>query len=221
MSFKRSFLQQLLRLRFHLFQKHRFDRLVLETAAKRPFLILPNVFNPTLFLTSEFMVQTFDAQLIPPGSTVLDMGTGSGIGAIFAAPWAERVIAADINPAAVRCATINVLLNEVEELVEVRHSDLFAAVAEKFDVILFNPPYFPGEPTSMLDRALHAGDVIERFAAELEEHLKPNGRLLLLLSEDAPIEDILVLFRERGFGETAVAQQTVNGEIITLFQLIQ
>ena len=104
------------RVRFLLFQRHRFDRLALEWVAQRPFLILPQVFNPALFWTSEWLAQALNAHLIPAGSQVLDMGTGSGVGAIFAAQWTDRVTAVDINPAAVRCAQINVLLNELEDL---------------------------------------------------------------------------------------------------------
>jgi len=221
MNLKRIIWRQWLKLRFHLFQKHRFNRLTLEYVEKRPFLILPEVFNPTLFLTSDFMVQAFNEQLIPPESSVLDMGTGSGIGAVFAAQWAKCVVAVDVNPEAVRCARINVLLNEVDSTVDVRESDLFSAVSEQFDVILFNPPYFPGKPTSMLDRAFHADDVIERFAAELSDHLVENGRLLLLLSSDAPEDDILALFHDQGFSNDIAAQQNLKCETITLFQLAQ
>ena len=78
---------------------------------------------------------------------MLDLGTGSGVGAVFAAQWAGQVVAVDVNPAAVRCARINVLLHGVEDRVDVLQGDLFEPVAgERFDVILFNPPYFPGQP---------------------------------------------------------------------------
>ena len=51
-------------------------------------------------------------------------------------------MAVDINPEAVRCAGINALLNHFEHKIEVRHGDLFAAVpAERFDLIVFNPPF--------------------------------------------------------------------------------
>jgi methylase of polypeptide subunit release factors len=172
-------------LKFQFSQKHRFDRLALEWVAGRPFLILPQVFNPALFWTSEFMIQSLNERLISPGSRLLDMGTGSGVGAIFAAQWADRVTAVDINPAAVRCARINVLLNEVENSVTVKEGDLFTAVpGETFDVILFNPPYFSGRPQSDLDRAFRAEDVIERFMAQSGERLAPNGRALILLSSE-------------------------------------
>lgn len=211
--------------RFQLFQRHRFNRLVLEWVGKRPFLILPEVFNPTLFFTSEFMVRSFNAQLIPPGSRVLDMGTGSGVGAIFAAQWARQrtagsVTAVDINPTAVRCARINVLLNKVEGCVDVREGDLFTAVpGEMFDVILFNPPYFQGEPQNMLDRAFHATSVIERFAAEAAGHLHPGGSVLLVLSSLTAVDAIVRLFLTQGFTPQMVAQQNLRGEALCLYRL--
>lgn len=77
---------------------------------------------------------------------VLDLGTGTGILAIGAALLgAERVLAVDNNPLAVRTATLNVKLNELEERIEVREclaeniidtpSDLLIANIH-FDIIL-------------------------------------------------------------------------------------
>ena len=206
-------------LRFQLFQRQRFDQLVLEQVAARPFLILPQVFNPTLFRTSKFMVTAFNEQLIPPGSRVLDMGTGSGIGAIFASQWASQVVAVDVNPIAVRCARINVLLNQVENCVQVSESDLFTALPpQAFAVILFNPPFLRGQPTTLLDKALWATNVIERFALAVDDYLAENGRILLLLSSLADEQSILSYFPH--FHITIAAQQNIKSEIVTLYQLI-
>jgi release factor glutamine methyltransferase len=207
-------------MRFLLFQRRRFDRLTLEWVAGRPFLILPQVFNPALFWTSEFMVQAFNERLIPPGSRLLDMGTGSGVGAVFATEWTDQVTAVDINPAAVRCARINVLLNEVENWVTVKEGDLFTAVpGETFDVILFNPPYFRGQPKDNLDRAFRANDVIERFSGQLRQHLSPNGRALVLLSSVGDESDFLALFRQHGYEATVAAQRPLPTETLTLYSL--
>ncbi len=98
-----------------------------------------------------------DTPLIPPDASVLDLGCGTGVVSVFAAQQAGRVVAVDINPAAVRCARINALLNGVEGTVEVREGDLFTPVAdERFDVIVFNPPYFRGQPRSSFERALRS-----------------------------------------------------------------
>ena len=210
----------LLWLRFHLFQRHRFNRLVLEHVAGRPLLVLPQVFNPTLFLTSEFMVQALNEQLIPAGTSLLDMGTGSGIGAIFAAQWAGRVTAVDINPAAARCARINVLLNQLEDKITVYEGDLFTPLAgQRFDVILFNPPYYRGTPTSPLDHAFRATDVVERFAAAATDYLAPAGHILLLLANTGDETAFLQTFRHHGYTPNPLAHRHLPGEQITLWQL--
>jgi release factor glutamine methyltransferase len=210
------------RLRFVLLQRHRFDRLVLEWVAERPFLILPQVFNPTLFWTSEFMVQSFNDRLIPPGSRVLDMGTGSGVGAVFAAQRAGSVTAVDVNPEAARCARINVLLNQVETRVDVCEGDLFSTVAgETFDVILFNPPYFSGPPQNELDRAFHAEDVIERFISQLSQHLNPDGQALILLSSAGAEARFLQLCQRHGYQARIAARQQLATETLTLYRLAE
>ncbi len=217
---KRFLVRAWYRARFLLFQRHRFDRLALEWVAERPFLILPQVFNPSLFWTSEWMAQALNAQLIPPNSQVLDMGTGSGVGAVFAAQWTEWVTAVDINPAAVRCARINVLLNEVEDRVAVREGDLFTAVSnETFDVILFNPPYFRGQPKNSLDRAFRADDVIERFIGQMHEHLNPDGCALVLLSSAGDEGRFLNLVQQHGYQLRIEARQELPTEILSLYKL--
>jgi len=212
--------RHLLRWRFLLFQRHRYDRLVVEEIAGTPILVLPDVFNPKLFRTGEFLVETLDSRLIPPDSTVLDMGTGSGVGAVFAARWARRVVAVDINPAAVRCARINALLHQLDDRVEVRQGNLFEpACGEQFDVVLFNPPFFRGEPRSDLERALWANDVVERFAAGLRHHLTADGHALVVLSSDGDVAGFLSAFRAHGFTAQVVAERDLVNEVLTVYRL--
>ncbi len=209
-----------LRYRFLLFQRHRHDHLVLEEVAGKPILVLPGVFNPKLFRTGEFLVETLNARLIPPGATVLDMGTGSGVGAVFAAQWAGCVVAVDINPAAVRCARINALLNQVDDRVEVRQGDLFEPVrGEQFDVVLFNPPFFRGTPRSDLERALWANDVVERFAAGLRDHLTPEGHAVVVLSSDGDVAGFLRAFQTHGFTSEVVAERNLMSETLMAYCL--
>jgi release factor glutamine methyltransferase len=220
MKLKRRAARLLLWLRFQLFQRHRFDRLVLEYVAGRPFLILPQVFNPALFLTSEFMVRSLSAELVPDGCRFLDMGTGCGVGAVFATRWAAQVVAVDINPAAVQCTRINSLLNNVADRVTVCQGDLFASLPEqRFDVILFNPPYFRGRPQNLLDYAFRASDVVERFTAALPRYLNPAGWALILLSSEGDEHAFLRLWHDSGLEVTAVAQQRYFFEVITLYRL--
>jgi release factor glutamine methyltransferase len=183
-------------------------------------LILSDVFNPKLFRTGEFLARALNADLIPPGSTVLDMGTGSGVGAIFAARWARCVVAIDINPAAVRCARINALLNCVEARVQVYEGDLFEPVRdESFDVVLFNPPFFHGTPHNDRERALWATGVEQRFASGLQAHLAREGHALVVLSSDGEHDAFLSTFRAHGWASDVVARQDLTSEILWAYRL--
>jgi release factor glutamine methyltransferase len=168
---------------FRLVQQHRHRRLTLERVGDLPILVLPEVFNPALFQTSEALIAQLAAISMKPGLSVLDVGTGSGIGAIAAARRGARVVAVDISSEAVRCARINVLLNRVEDRVEVRCGDLFEPVCgERFDLVLFNPPFYAGTPRASWELAWRSEGVLDRFARDLPTVLTPSGRALLIVS---------------------------------------
>jgi release factor glutamine methyltransferase len=206
---------------YRLVGKHRYDDYRLERIGDSPFLILPSVFNPKVPRTGEFLASMLDANLVGREDEVLDMGTGSGVGAVFAAKYARRVVAVDINPAAVRCAGINALINGVEGEIEVRHGDLFAPVqGEKFDLILFNPPFLRGTPTDDRDRAWRSSDVAERFAGGLREHLRPSGSALVLLSTFGDGGHFLHAFREQGLRASVFAERRFVNERLTVFRVV-
>jgi release factor glutamine methyltransferase len=216
----RSLWRFALRWQVRLFQQHRYNRLSLEWIDGRPLLVLPQVFNPRLLRTGEILVRLLDDRLIPRGAIVLDMGTGSGVGALFAARWAAHVVAVDINPEAVRCARINVLIHRLESWVEVLHGDLFEPVrGRRFDVILFNPPYYHGEPRDDLDRAWRSTGVLDRFAAGLRDHLMPGGHALVVLSTDGEQSAFLNSFHTNSFEVDTVGESDLINEVVTVYRL--
>ncbi len=205
---------------YRLRRKHRYDEFLLERVAGLRLLVTPSVFNPKLLRTGEFFASQLNERVIGPHSSVLDMGTGSGVCALFAARRAARVVAVDINPAAVKCAGMNALLNDLEGKVEVRHGDLFAAVpAERFDLILFNPPFLRGVPRNDRDRAWRSEDVPERFAAALAEHLNPGGSALVLLSSFGDASMFLQAFEDNGFEVSRFAERRFIAETVVIFRV--
>jgi release factor glutamine methyltransferase len=179
------------------------------------------VFNPKVPRTGQFFASHIDSRLVSRDSEVLDMGTGSGVCAVFAANHARRVVAVDINVAAVRCALINSLLNSVDQKIEVRHGDLFEPVhGERFDLILFNPPFVRGAPKDSRDGAWRSSDVAERFAAGLRAHLKPGGAALVLLSTFGDGRFFLKEFHNQGFKIDVFAERSFVNERLTLFRLV-
>lgn len=205
---------------YKLFLKKRHDGLVLEQVCGAPLVIIPGVLNPRLMRTGEFLAAQLEAQLEGRNAAVLDMGTGSGVGAVIAARYARQVAAVDINPAAVRCARANILLNHLEDRVEVLEGDLFAPVAaRRFDVVLFNPPFLHGVPRDAADRAWRSTDVAERFAAQLRDHLAPGGFALVLLSSFGGAAEFQRQFQRHDFELTVVAEREYINEKLILAKL--
>lgn len=102
---------------------------------------------------------------------VLDMGTGSGIQAETALTKTKDVLAVDINKEALKNKNI-----------KTKYSNLFSNIKEKFDLIIFNPPYLPKEK-NFKDKDLIGGTkIIEKFLKETKNHLNKNGKILLVFS---------------------------------------
>lgn len=202
---------------YRMFRARKHEGVVLEHPEGLPLVVTPQVLNPCLTRAGAFFASQLHLGLLGP--CVLDMGTGSGVCAVQAARYAQRVVAVDINPEAVRCARINVLLHRLEHKVEVLQGDLFAPVgAERFDRVLFNPPFLRGEPRDEGDRAWRCTDVPERFAQGLAAHLRPGGFALLLLSTYGDCARYINQLRRRGFAFSVVARRHYVNEILTLLK---
>lgn len=182
----------------------------------RSYRISENVFNPKYYRTSTFMAKHID---VKPGDSVLDIGTGSGIQAVTAGLTAARVIATDINPEAVQYARDNVRANGLAHVVSVREGDLFSPIdkSERFDVILFTPPYMEGKPETYFDHALFDAnkELVSRFFSKAGKHLAPNGYVQMLYSSIADPERVLKMSALLGWGSTLVAcEQTYSEEFL-------
>jgi release factor glutamine methyltransferase len=159
-------------------------------------VVEPGVFPPTLFGSTRIVARHL-ATLPLAGKRVLDVGTGSGALALVAARAGARVVAVDLDPAAVACARDNARRNHLA--VDVRESDLLAAAGEEpFDYVVFNPPHFPRPQSTAATRAWHAGDdfdLLGRFATDVSAHLaRPNGLAIVALSSDMEVARIVSYF---------------------------
>jgi release factor glutamine methyltransferase len=115
-------------------------------------------------------------------SKVLDMGSGSGIQAqtcINLGIISENLTLVDINPNAIKH-----LKNSFPNS-KIIHSDLFKRIKDKYDLIIFNPPYLPNDK---FDRNFDTSggekgsETINKFLQEAKNHLVIHGEILLLTS---------------------------------------
>jgi methylase of polypeptide subunit release factors len=193
-------------------------RLRVERVHGTEIVVLPGVFDGVLLRTGAFLAESLDAATVPAGGSVLDLGTGSGIGALFAARWARRVLATDLNPEAVRCAQINALVHHLEDKIETRVGDLFEpAGAERFDLILFNPPFYHGRPHDLAAAAWTSPDAFERFLQQLPLHLTETGRALVVLSTDGEISGALAAAEH--LSVRPVHARDLTNEILTVYEI--
>lgn len=147
------------------------------------------------------------------GSTgkVLEIGTGTGVlAAVLAKQGATQVTATDLNERAVGCARANLERLGYGDRVEVVTANLWPD-ASRYDVIVFNPPWLPGTPSSDLEQGIYDADsdALRRFLAELPEHLTPDGEGWLVLSDLA--EHLDLRSREELEGWFTAAGLTVVG----------
>ncbi len=150
------------------------------------FELLPNVYEPS---EDTFLLVDASLDVVRSTDSVLEVGTGCGLIAKVVGRIAHRVIAIDINPQAVKNATLNG--------VEAIEGDLFCNLNRRFDLIIFNPPYLPTDanvPSDVLTQAWDGGpagrEVIMRFLTQVDRHLTNHGRVLITISSITGYQEV-------------------------------
>jgi release factor glutamine methyltransferase len=132
---------------------------------------------------------------------IVDIGTGSGAVAIALAKHLHTatVWATDVSPAAITVAEVNAARHGVKGRVRFFEADLFPpeAEADRFDVIVSNPPYVASaelsilapevrewEPRPALDGGADGLDCYRRIIAAAAAHLAEGGAVFLEIGSD-------------------------------------
>ena len=146
---------------------------------------------------------------------VLDIGTGLGIQAFTAREKTKNVMAVDINTSAVK------LLKK--KGINAKVSDLFSNVKEKFDLIIFNPPYLPADKREDADSArsttggIKGYEIIERFLKDAKKFLKKDGKILLVFSSITG--DVEQLFKNYNYKFEKLEQEKIFMETLYVYLL--
>lgn len=165
--------------------------------------------------------------------TVFEIGTGSGIIALYCAQKGANVICSDINPYAIELVKKNYEQNKsiVKGLLEIRKGTLFDVLTrhEQFSLIIFNPPYLPTSKeeytggSGWFDKAVSGGknglSTTNQFLLGLSNHLKENGRAFTIFSTRSPRKEFNKNIKKNGFESTIVSTQSFTDESIEVHRI--
>ena len=161
---------------------------------------------------------------IKNGQSVLEIGTGTGIVAMYASKLTDKVTATDINFDAITLAESNFKANNIDNI-ELLFGNLFEPVKNrKFDVILFNTPYLPTDEGDVIDSnlnyafdgGLNGRKVIDLFLDEVGNHLNDGGIVQMIQSSLSGNEETLEKLDNLGFIAEIAASEHFFFEDITL-----
>ena len=139
------------------------------------------VFSP---VRGEYLDLVAQAALPAGASLAWDVGTGTGvIAAVLARRGIARVVATELNPRALACARDNIQRLHLQDRIELVEADLFPPGTAP--LIVCNPPWLPGKPSSLLEQAVYDPDsrMLRAFLGGLRERLAPAGQGWLVLSD--------------------------------------
>ena len=140
------------------------------------------VFAPT---RHEYVQLLLDAPLPDACEVAYDIGTGTGLLAIILAQrGVKQVIATDLNPRALACASDNFTRLELSSI-QLQQADLYPNNAPLADLIVCNPPWLPAKPSSPLEYAVYDPNskMLRGLLQGAKQHLAAHGELWLILSD--------------------------------------
>jgi methylase of polypeptide subunit release factors len=139
------------------------------------------VFSP---VRGEYVELVAQAPLPAGAKLAFDIGAGTGVlSAVLAHRGLQGVLATDVDERALGCARANVERLGLAGQVEIVRADLYPE--GRADLVVCNPPWLPGKPSSAIEYAVYDPDsrMLKGFLAGLKDHVRDGGEGWLILSD--------------------------------------
>ena len=131
---------------------------------------------------------------------MLEVGIGTGILSqiLLRQNKVHYVVGTDINPYAIACSQDNFQRCALINKVHLINTDLFPTEQSLlYDVILFNPPWLPGDAMTQLDKAVYDTcdqSILRNFLMNAHKYIRADGQVYLMISN---LGMLLGLFQEQ------------------------
>jgi len=166
-------------LKSHEHDSYTVDLELTENVVLQDFQVHKDVFRADITFPRYFARWLFFNQDLYHEKKVLDVGCGTGIlGIVMALHGAGQVDFTDLFIQSVENTKANLEQYGLES--KVMQGDLFGNVADQYDIVLFNHPFFPGEPDeSPVSRSMLGGTkLFPRSLKEAKSCLFDSGTFL-------------------------------------------
>lgn len=195
------------------------------------------------YLKKNISENFFDGLPFTTIRNVLDMGTGTGIIALFLqeikkyfSKFTTKIFASDISDAAIRCATLNERSNNYKDSLTFITSDLFRKfppnLRHSFDIIVFNPPYLPSisyKENDLIRRSVDSNwdggargfEVFLEFIKQVKDFLNQEQKYYIyyISSSSTDLNQLNDELETRGFQNSILNKRHIFFEDIILNRL--
>jgi release factor glutamine methyltransferase len=182
--------------------------------------VMPDVFHPGLFFSTKILLEYLNDKKLN-GSSLLELGAGTGLISVLCAKKGALVTATDISSKAIQNIKHNAADNSVR--INVILSDLFDDFPEqKFDWIIINPPYFPKDPSNDYEQAWYCGSNFQfftKFFNQLDLYSDRSSNIIMILSEDCDIKTISDIAEKNSFRFNELKRKRKWGEWNFLYRI--
>ena len=194
------------------------------------FIVTPDVLCPRF--DTEVLIEEA-LKHIRPGSSILDMCTGSGCIILTLLHFTKNCTgtAADLSEKALAVARQNA--KKLRKECEFIHSDLFEHIDGKYDVIVSNPPYIATkeiealepevrvhEPMMALDGKEDGLFFYRKIVSASIDYLNPKGWLMFEIGYDQG-EAVSEMMKSSGYTEVRVVKDLAGLDRVVIGKLVQ